>query len=112
MEAIRWEQDQDGVVLLTIDDPAQSANTMNERFVDSLKEAVERLESERDSIAGVIVTSAKKTFFAGGDLNDLIKARQEDAPEIAEMVRNIKALLRRLEKLGHKVTLEPRRDVA
>ncbi len=30
----------------------------------------DRLEAERDSIRGIIVTSAKKTFFAGGDLRD------------------------------------------
>jgi enoyl-CoA hydratase/carnithine racemase len=26
---IRWERDDDGVVILTLDDPNQSANTMN-----------------------------------------------------------------------------------
>jgi 3-hydroxyacyl-CoA dehydrogenase/enoyl-CoA hydratase/3-hydroxybutyryl-CoA epimerase len=102
-ETIRWDKDQDGVVVLTIDDPEQSANTMNQRFIASLTEAVDRLESERDSIAGVVVTSAKKTFFAGGDLNDLIKARREDAEEIAQMVRKIKTELRRLETLGRPV---------
>ena len=40
---------------------------------------VDRLEAEKDSIAGVIVTSAKKTFFAGGDLNELIKVTQAEA---------------------------------
>jgi 3-hydroxyacyl-CoA dehydrogenase/enoyl-CoA hydratase/3-hydroxybutyryl-CoA epimerase len=103
MEAIRWEKDQDGVVVLTIDDPEQSANTMNQRFIESLREAVERLESEREELAGVVVTSAKKTFFAGGDLHDLIRARKEDAEEIAQMVREIKAQLRRLETLGKPV---------
>jgi 3-hydroxyacyl-CoA dehydrogenase/enoyl-CoA hydratase/3-hydroxybutyryl-CoA epimerase len=48
MDMIRWHQDQDGVVVLTIDDPEQSANTMNQRFIASLQEAVQRLESERD----------------------------------------------------------------
>ena len=76
---------------------------MNQRFVSSLGEALDRLESERDSITGVVVTSAKKTFFAGGDLHDLRRARQEDAEEIAQMVRGIKLLLRRLETLGKPV---------
>ncbi|MGN6170820.1 MAG: 3-hydroxyacyl-CoA dehydrogenase NAD-binding domain-containing protein [Solirubrobacteraceae bacterium] len=100
METIRWDKDQDGVVVLTIDDPEQSANTMNERFISSLGEALDRLESERDSITGVVVTSAKKTFFAGGDLHDLRRARPEDAEQIAQMVRGVKSLLRRLETLG------------
>ncbi len=103
MDAIRWDKDQDGVVVLTIDDPEQSANTMNQRFIGSLAEAVQRLESERDEIAGVVVTSAKKTFFAGGDLNDLIRARKEDAEDVAQMVREVKTQLRRLETLGKPV---------
>jgi len=69
METIRWNKDQDGVVVLTIDDPEQSANTMNRRFIESLREAIDRLESERDELVGVVLTSAKKSFFAGGDLH-------------------------------------------
>jgi 3-hydroxyacyl-CoA dehydrogenase / enoyl-CoA hydratase / 3-hydroxybutyryl-CoA epimerase len=103
MDAIRWDKDQDGVVVLTIDDPEQSANTMNQRFIESLGEALDRLESERDSTTGVVVTSAKKTFFAGGDLHDLRKARPEDAEEISHMVRGVKSLLRRLETVGKPV---------
>ena len=65
---IRWEKDADGVVILTLDDPNQSANTMNAAYMASIKATVDRLEAERDEITGVIITSAKKTFFAGGDL--------------------------------------------
>ncbi|MFD7732023.1 3-hydroxyacyl-CoA dehydrogenase, partial [Kitasatospora phosalacinea] len=62
---IRWEQDQDGVVTLVLDDPAQSANTMNAAFTDALEGVVERL-SATEELTGVVVTSAKKTFFARG----------------------------------------------
>jgi 3-hydroxyacyl-CoA dehydrogenase/enoyl-CoA hydratase/3-hydroxybutyryl-CoA epimerase len=102
-DTIRWEQDADGVVLLTLDDPSQSANTMNDAYRASMKATVDRLEAEKDSITGVVITSAKKTFFAGGDLNDLKQARREDAAEVAAMVRDIKADLRRLETLGKPV---------
>jgi 3-hydroxyacyl-CoA dehydrogenase/enoyl-CoA hydratase/3-hydroxybutyryl-CoA epimerase len=100
---IRWEQDPDGVVLLTLDDPNQSANTMNEAYTASMGAVLERLDAEKDRIAGVIITSAKDTFFAGGDLHELIKARKEDAPRLAEAIREIKAQLRRLETLGKPV---------
>lgn len=70
---IRWEQDETGVVTLVLDDPNQSANTMNQAFRASLAAVTDRLEAEKDSIRGVIFTSAKKTFFAGGDLRDLIR---------------------------------------
>jgi 3-hydroxyacyl-CoA dehydrogenase/enoyl-CoA hydratase/3-hydroxybutyryl-CoA epimerase len=100
---IRWESDDDGIVVLTLDDPNQSANTMNADYLHSMGVAVDRLEAEKDSITGVVITSAKKTFFAGGDLNDLIKAGPEDAPQVTEHANLIKAQLRRLETLGRPV---------
>jgi len=100
---IKWEQDEDGIVILTLDDPSQSANTMNAAYAESMAATIERLEAEKNEIAGVVITSAKKTFFAGGDLNDLKQATPENAPELAEMVRAGKAQLRRLETLGKPV---------
>jgi len=102
-DTIRWEQGEDGIVVLTLDDPNQSANTMNADYMASMKATVERLESVKDEIKGVVVTSAKKTFFAGGDLNDLKAARREDAAQVAQFVRDAKGLLRRLETLGKPV---------
>jgi len=100
---IRWDKDDDGVVILTLDDPNQSANTMNAAYGESIKVIVERLETEQDEIAGVVITSAKKTFFAGGDLNDLKAAKPDDAEQVATWVRENKAVLRRLETLGKPV---------
>ena len=97
---IRWEQDAEGVVVLTMDDPGQSANTMNAAWTRSMGATVDRLEAARDSITGVVVTSAKKTFFAGGDLNDLIRATPEQAPELTDHMNLVKSYLRRLETLG------------
>jgi 3-hydroxyacyl-CoA dehydrogenase/enoyl-CoA hydratase/3-hydroxybutyryl-CoA epimerase len=100
---IQWDKDADGIVTLTLDDPTGSANVMNEHYSESMHNAVERLAAEKDSITGVVITSAKKTFFAGGDLNDLKKATKENADEIAGFVRDGKAVLRRLETLGKPV---------
>ncbi len=97
---IRWEQDGDGIVVLTLDDPNQSANTMNRAYAESMAATLERLEAEKDTVTGVVITSAKNTFFAGGDLNDLKAAGRDDAPELAVMVREGKRQLRRLETLG------------
>jgi 3-hydroxyacyl-CoA dehydrogenase/enoyl-CoA hydratase/3-hydroxybutyryl-CoA epimerase len=100
---IRWEKGEDGIVVLTLDDPSQSANTMNAAYAESMAATLDRLETEKDEITGVVITSAKNTFFAGGDLNDLKLATPENAPELAEMVRAGKAQLRRLETLGKPV---------
>ncbi|SFA55567.1 3-hydroxyacyl-CoA dehydrogenase NAD-binding domain-containing protein [Metapseudomonas otitidis] len=102
-DAIRYEKGQDNIVVLTIDMPGQSANTMNAVYREAMGAIVDRLEAEKGDIAGVIVTSAKKTFFAGGDLNELIKVTQADANGFYQMILKIKGQLRRLESLGKPV---------
>ncbi|WP_369777419.1 3-hydroxyacyl-CoA dehydrogenase NAD-binding domain-containing protein [Streptomyces sp. R33] len=100
---IRWEQDETGVVTLTLDDPNQSANTMNQAFKDSIAAIADRAEAEKDSIRGIIYTSAKKTFFAGGDLKDMIRLRPADAQIAFDTGTEIKRSLRRIETLGKPV---------
>src|SRR3954467_11376011 len=77
--AVRFDQDGEGIVVLTLDDPTSSANTMNELYLASMGAALDRLEAQRDRVTGVVVTSAKKTFFAGGDLKRMAQAGPEDA---------------------------------
>ena len=101
--AVRYDKDSDGIVVLTLDDPTASANTMNELYKESMAAAVDRLEAEKDEITGVVVTSAKKTFFAGANLKSLMDAGPEDAAEIFETAEAIKAQLRRLETIGRPV---------
>ncbi|HSL07565.1 MAG TPA: 3-hydroxyacyl-CoA dehydrogenase NAD-binding domain-containing protein [Pseudonocardiaceae bacterium] len=100
---IRWDADAAGIVTLTMDDPGKSANTMTERYVTSMADTLDRLEADRDSITGVILTSAKKTFFAGADLNELRAVTPDNAREFAAHIALLKSQLRRLEKLGKPV---------
>ncbi|WP_214368111.1 3-hydroxyacyl-CoA dehydrogenase NAD-binding domain-containing protein [Pseudonocardia sp. H11422] len=102
-KAVRWERGEDGIAIVTLDDPGRSANTMNDRYVAAMGEVVDALVAEKDNLTGVIVTSAKKTFFAGGDLDSMSKATPADAPAIMENVATVKAQLRKLETLGRPV---------
>ncbi len=101
--AVRYDKDSDGIVVLTLDDPTSSANTMNELYKESMAAAVDRLASEIDDVTGVVVASAKKTFFAGGNLNKMVEAGPDDAAEIFATAEEIKAQLRRLETIGKPV---------
>ena len=96
----RWEQDGDGIVTLTMDDPDHGANTMNTRFIDDFSATVDRIVAEKDSIKGVVLTSAKKSFFGGGDLKSMIKAGPEQAEELYERSMGIKGRMRALETCG------------
>jgi 3-hydroxyacyl-CoA dehydrogenase / enoyl-CoA hydratase / 3-hydroxybutyryl-CoA epimerase len=100
---IRYDRAADGIVTLTMDDPDQSANTMNQAYVAAMTAAVDRLEAERDDVTGVIVTSAKPTFFAGGDLPLMSRATRADAPALFTMLGTVKRDLRRLETYGRPV---------
>ncbi|MGV9944497.1 enoyl-CoA hydratase-related protein, partial [Streptomyces sp. NPDC003401] len=100
---IRWEESDDHVVTLVLDDPDQSANTMNAAFIDSLDAVAARLAEHRDAIRGVIVTSAKKSFFAGGDLRDLKSVTPDTAGASFEAGMRVKRSLRVLETLGRPV---------
>ena len=95
--------DADGIVTIVLDDPDSSVNTMNEHFEAALTETVDWLEANVDDITGVVITSAKKTFFAGGDLDKLRRADPNNSEAETAQVESVKALLRRLEKLGKPV---------
>ena len=99
MSAIQYLKNDDGIIILTLDSPNQSANTMNADFRVALENIVSKLKSET-SITGIIFRSAKKTFFAGGDLDELIQARLEDATPFFEMIQKMKAEFRYIETLG------------
>jgi 3-hydroxyacyl-CoA dehydrogenase/enoyl-CoA hydratase/3-hydroxybutyryl-CoA epimerase len=101
--AVRYDKGDDGIVVLTLDDPTSSANTMNDAYKESMGQALDRLYAEKDDVTGVVITSAKKTFFAGGNLKSMLQATPEDAQAIFEMGEAIKADLRRLETLGKPV---------
>ncbi|MGX1775278.1 3-hydroxyacyl-CoA dehydrogenase NAD-binding domain-containing protein [Nocardia brasiliensis] len=101
---IRWDRDADGIVTLTLDAPDQQANTITDAFRSSLTAALDRIDTESDEISGVVLTSAKKTFFAGMDLNVLLEQLVPAEPaEILAVTTEFKSQLRRLETIGKPV---------
>ena len=99
---INYSIDDDGVVTLELDDPNQNANTMNENYVSSMENAVAKIVDEHESgkVSGVIITSAKKTFFAGGDLRDLLAIPLDEPAAAQDTTDRVTAPLRELETLG------------
>ena len=102
--AVRYEV-KDAIAHIVLDDPNQSANTMNEAYRDGMAAAVDSYvaDVQAGTVKGAVVSSAKKTFFAGGDLKLMLKATKEDAPKFFEEVESVKAALRRLETAGKPV---------
>ncbi|MBY3988755.1 enoyl-CoA hydratase/isomerase family protein [Rhodococcus fascians] len=100
MSTITWNQDPAGIVTLTFDDPAASANTMNAAYVQSMEATLGRLDTDKSTVTGIVLASGKKTFFAGGDLDQLSKAAPDDAAQMTALANTLKSQLRRLETFG------------
>ena len=98
-----YEKDSDNIVTVTMD-MSGPVNAMNDEYVALMGETIDRLEAERESIAGVVLTSAKSSFFAGGDIKSMLSLKPgEGEAEMFEMNLKIKGMLRRMEKLGRPV---------
>lgn len=102
MNSIRYEKDAKNIVHLIFDNPTESANLMNGAFRESLSAAVARLKQESD-LAGVILRSAKSTFFAGADLKEMVQARDNGPEAMWQVAQPMKQDLRTLETLGKPV---------
>jgi 3-hydroxyacyl-CoA dehydrogenase/enoyl-CoA hydratase/3-hydroxybutyryl-CoA epimerase len=97
---IKFEKDSENIVTLTFDAPGAPVNTMTEAWQAAFSDMVARLEREKSSIKGVILASAKKTFFAGAELKDVLKFGPDDGPKVFEWIESVKKHMRALEKLG------------
>ena len=94
----------DGIVVLTLDDPNQSANTMNAAYKASMGATVDRLEAEKDD-------DHRRRHHLGQE--DVLRRRRPQRPQQVDAerrrrsspagVREVKAQLRRLETLGKPV---------
>jgi enoyl-CoA hydratase/carnithine racemase len=57
-DTIRYDRGADGIVTLTLDDPTQSANTMNRAYVASMSGALDRLETLGPPVVAAVNGSA------------------------------------------------------
>ena len=94
---MQYDVDSDGILTATMDDADGRVNVMNGAFIDALRALTQKLSEERDLYKGVILTSAKSTFFAGGDLQEILAITDETRDVYFEKVQLIKKHLRALE---------------
>lgn len=96
-EQFKYDKDADGIVTVTMD-MTGPVNSMNAEFNAAWKVMMEKLEVE-EGLTGVVIASAKSTFFAGGDLNGLLATTVEQTEEFFNTLQDLKVDMRRLEKL-------------
>lgn len=87
-----------GILIASMDMPGRSANVLNEAFGEGFREFLEKIEAEKSQLKGVILTSAKKTFLAGADLEFLRDS--DNAQQLFDSGQMLKEGMRRMEKWG------------
>ena len=96
---IRYEL-QDGVAVVTFDEQGSPVNTMSLQWQDDLAAVTAQVLADKAQLRGVVLASAKKTFFAGADLKGVMRSNADDAPRVFAEIEHIKRHFRTLETLG------------
>ena len=97
---LEYQKDDQNIVTMTMNMAGSSSNIINHDFSMDLLKTVKRLEQE-PLLTGVILTSAKKTFIDGIDIEMLYG--QTDTNTCLELIESNKETMRRLETLGKPV---------
>lgn len=103
MNFFQYQKDQDNIVTLLMDDPGKPVNVMNDEFAAGLEECVNQLEADIENVSGIIIASGKSTFFAGGNLDEILAVTPENCHKYLNKVLGIKKSMRRLETMGKPV---------
>ncbi|MDG1435219.1 MAG: 3-hydroxyacyl-CoA dehydrogenase NAD-binding domain-containing protein [Saprospiraceae bacterium] len=97
---IRYKKDIDNIITLTLDMEGRNINIINHKIGAQFTPVMQHLKDEkaRGSLRGIIITSAKNNFLAGGDLDYLHEVTDPEA--IFDFSQNMQKFFRDLESPG------------
>jgi 3-hydroxyacyl-CoA dehydrogenase/enoyl-CoA hydratase/3-hydroxybutyryl-CoA epimerase len=98
--AIKLERGSDGIGIVTMDLPGRSTNVLNDDLMLPFAEVLQQFETDA-TFKGLVITSAKRDFMVGADIDRLAKVKTPE--EAYELAQAFKTFLRRLEKSGKPV---------
>jgi 3-hydroxyacyl-CoA dehydrogenase/enoyl-CoA hydratase/3-hydroxybutyryl-CoA epimerase len=112
LKVFKWNQDADGIVTLTWDDPERSMNVLSNKALADIGAVVVKVAGDA-AIKGVVITSGKANgFCAGAALDEMEgaasgagapKSEEERVRQRYEGVLQFNMLLRKLETCGKPV---------
>ena len=97
LENIRLDIDKIGICNLILDTKSSEINVFNESVINDLSKATEFI-LDNPKIIGIIISSAKKSFHNGYDLNYLYSLKS--SKDIFETIYLLSNILRKLESSG------------
>lgn len=97
---IHYQKDTDHIVTVTLDMKGRSINIINHQSSERFAPLVKHLKEEKAKgmLRGIIITSAKKTFALGGDLDYLFQT--EGTEPVFQLAEGINQIFRALESPG------------
>lgn len=98
MGQFQYSKDNNNIVTITMD-MSGPVNALNAEFAELMNDTLNKLRDESE-LKGVIIASAKSTFFAGGDLNYMISIEPGQEEELFHFIEKLKGQFRQLEKLS------------
>lgn len=98
MSSIRFEQDDAGIIHLIFDKPDSKVNLLDSNFIDDYVAVINNLKVM--TFTGVILRSAKNSFFAGGDITELSSSAEQEVEHSFLLLSLLKDAMRWLETCG------------
>lgn len=97
---IFYRKDTDNIVTLTLDMSGRNFNVLNHEIVETFVPIIRHLQEEKSKkkLRGIIITSAKKNFLFGGDLEYLY--RNYSPEEIFNFAEKLQGFFRDIESPG------------
>ena len=100
MTDFTMKKDADGVAIITWDVPNKSMNVLSENGIRELDALVDDALAD-DAVKGIVITSGKKDFAAGMDLNVIGSLREKGGAEaVFGLVMQLHSVLRKIELAG------------
>ncbi|MDB6180055.1 3-hydroxyacyl-CoA dehydrogenase NAD-binding domain-containing protein [Paracoccus fistulariae] len=92
-------KDADGVAIITWDVPGKSMNVLSMEGATALGSLIDDALAD-EAVKGIVITSGKKDFAAGMDLNVIADMKQGGAQGVFDGVMGLHHLLRKIELAG------------
>lgn len=89
-----------GIATITFDEQGSPVNTMCLQWQDDLDAIAAEVVKDKAQLRGIVLASAKSTFFAGADLKGVMRSTAADGPRVFTEIERIKRNFRTIETQG------------
>ncbi|WP_207102748.1 3-hydroxyacyl-CoA dehydrogenase NAD-binding domain-containing protein [Paracoccus shandongensis] len=99
MTDFTMRKDADGVAVITWDVPGKSMNVLSLEGASELNALIDDALADQ-AVKGIVITSGKRDFAAGMDLNVIAGMKQGGAQQVFDGIMSLHHVLRKIERAG------------